>query len=444
MFTLFLRECKKVIFSITFLILLAGMLLMVISQDVLDFSDREIEMPQQGQNYGMQTKEIPEIIMPAALASLYSEFKSNSYIAYPIGFYKNVKLKNKEQEQMAEILSKLTGISADELIKSSGDSMEDDNSFTFENGNELAGSEGEFSITIPDANSGSDRTLFVKDDLTYEEFKASMQKADKLIGGGSDYSEANIVGLGKVPITYEEAAESYHLIKDKDHFTGAYARLFSDYLVSVISILPVFVAVALSLRDKRFGMHELIYTRKTSSVKIVLTRYIAIITAIMIPVIIISYISNISSWSFYDGMKLDYLAPLKYDFGWILPSVMISAAVGLFFTELTNTAIGVAIQGLWWFIDINMGIAEIKGGYSLFRLSPRHNTLNHTQTFMDHFDNLVANRLLFVGLALIFVTATIMIYEQKRRGRLNGQGKLKLFIKKPFPNMANSKNQSAT
>ena len=147
-----------------------------------------------------------------------------------------------------------------------------------------------------------------------------------------------------------------------------------------------------------------------------------------------------SAWSLYDGLQLDYFSPLKYDFGWILPSVMISAAVGLFFTELTNTAIGVAIQGLWWFIDLNMGIAEINGGYSLFRLSPRHNSLQNTETFIEHFHNLVANRLLFVGLALLFVTATIMIFEQKRRGRLNGQRKHKSLINIPFTNMANRKN----
>ena len=288
MFALFLREYKKVIFSVPFLILLAGMLLMVISQDVLDFSEKKIEMPQPEQNYGMQSKEISEIIMPAATASLYSEFKFNSYTAYPIGFYKNVKLNDKEQQQMAEILSKLTGISADELMKSSSEQMQNDNSLTFENGNELNESNGEVSMNFPDTNIGSKQLLSVKDELTYEEFKAFMQQADKLIGGGSDYSEASLLSFGKVPITYEEAVESYHLLKAKDEFTGAYARLFTDYLVNVMSVLPVFIAVAISLKDRRFRMHELIYTRKSSSINIVLTRYCAIITTIMIPVVIIS------------------------------------------------------------------------------------------------------------------------------------------------------------
>lgn len=422
MFTLFLRESKKVIFSITFLILIAAIFLMAYSQDVLNFSDKEIRMPHPGQNFGMQTKEIPEIIMPAALTSLYSEYKSNSYTAYPIGFYKNVKLNNRDQQQVAKILSMLTGISLDELIKSA--------SVTEKNGKSLI------------SENGNDASLLVKDRLTYEKFKSYMKQVDKLIGGGSNYSETFLLNFGKVPITYEEAVASYHMMKDKDHFSGAYARLFSDYMVIVLSILPVFVAIAISMKDRRTGIHELIYTRKISSVKLILTRYISIITAIMIPVIVISYISNMSAWSFYDGIKLDYLAPLKYDLGWILPSVMISAAVGMFFTELTNTAIGVAVQGLWWFIDINRGIAEVNSGYSLFRLSPRHNSLKNTQTFIDHFNSLFANRLFFIVLALIIVAATILIYEQKRRGKINGQGKLKLLLKKTFANMANSKSKS--
>jgi len=75
-----IRELKKVIFSITFLILIVGMFAMAYSQDVIDMSDREkLEMPQIGQDYGLQAKEVPEVIMNAALESLYNEFCSNNY-----------------------------------------------------------------------------------------------------------------------------------------------------------------------------------------------------------------------------------------------------------------------------------------------------------------------------------------------------------------------------
>lgn len=441
---LFFHECKKVVFSITFLVLIAGVLLMTGGQGVLDFSGEKIEMPQPGQeSYGIHTKEVPEVIMPAALTSLYAEFGNNTYTAYPIGFYKNVRLNDAQQRKMADVLCALTGIPAEELMKAYGEASKGGTHITFENGKEMTvQDEGSYKVTLPD-NAASNRTALspvtLKAGISYDEFKVYMQQADDLIGGGSNYSGIYLQSFGRVPVTYEEAVESYNLTKENDRFTGAYARLFSDYLVIVLSILPVFVAAAVCLKDKRTRMSELVHTKKASSARIILTRYLAIITAVMIPSVILSYLSSISTWRLYDGLVLDYLSPLKYDAGWILPSVMISTAVGMFLTELTNTPIVIFVQGLWWFIDINMGVQEIDGGYSLFRLAPRHNTLSGTQTFIDNFGNLAANRLLFTGLALVLAAATVLIYEQKRRGRLNGYGK----IKKTLAGVANRKNKSA-
>ena len=159
----------------------------------------------------------------------------------------------------------------------------------------------------------------------------------------------------------------------------------------------------------------------------------------MLPTIILAYISNISVWGQYSGMSLDYLAPLKYTIGWLMPSVMISAAIGMFFTELTGTPIAIAIQGLWWFIDINVGVSKLRGVHTLFELAPRHNALRNTQTFLDEFNTLAANRLIIVGAALLLVIATVIIYEQKRRGELSGYETIKTHI----AGLANRKSKSA-
>lgn len=440
---LFFRELKKVICSFSFLILIIGMIAMAASQDIFDFSDRKMEMPQPGQDYGMQTKEIPEIIMPAALDSLYHEFCADNYTAYPIGFYKNVKLNDSKQQQMAEILSALTGTPVKELMKADSRTEEKGKSITFDNGTGItAQGNGDFTVEMPDESSDGQAALSItlQENISYEEFKGYMAKADELIGGGSSYSQAYLIRFGRVPITYEEAIEQYSLWKNEDHFTGAFARMFSDYMgVGVLSVLPVFLGVALCLKDKRANVNGLIYTRKVSSIHIIITRYLGILAAVMIPTIILSYISNASVWNMFDGMAIDYLAPLKYDLGWLLPSVMVSAAVGMFLTELTGTPIAIAVQGLWWFLDMNLGISEIYGGYSLFRLTPRHNSLGNTQVYMDGFERLAANRLLFAGIALLLIAATVVIYEQKRRGKINGYGKIKKF----FADLADRKNKSA-
>lgn len=403
---LFIKELKKVVFSITFIVFVVASIAFLTSQDAMNFSDMKLSPPQQGMDYGMQSKEVPELIMPAAFESLYNEFMDNNYVAYPIGFYKNVKLNSKKQEQMAKIISALSGVSV--------------NKNTFENTDNIR--------------------LTLKDDITYETFKKYMQQADKLIGGGSRYNEVFLLDFGQVPITFEEAQEQYNLAANTDRFTGIFARLFCDFFGIIISILPVFIAVALCLKDNRARINDLIYARKTSSISIVFTRYSAILAAVMLYSVILAYISNISMWGLYDGAALDYFAPLKYAVGWLTPSAMISIAVGMLFTELTGTPIAIAIQGIWWFIEINASVAKLSGQQSLFQLIPRHNSYVNTQIFIDNFNTLAANRLLFAGAALTLVFITAIIYEQKRRGKINGFGKITKFITNP----SNSKDKSET
>lgn len=397
------KEIKKTVLSITFAVFIIFLLAFAISQEVLNFSNEIITVPQQGEDYGTQQKEEPELIMPAAFSSLYKEFTANEYIAYPIGFYKNVKLNDTDQEKMAEIISTLSGVPVDDLLNKSNIKVN------------------------------------LSADISYKIFKECMKQADNLIGGGSNYSENSLLNFSCVKITYEEAVESYNLIASTDKFTGAYARLFCDYIGIILSILPVFIAVAVCLKDRRAKMNDLIYARKISSFKLILSRYFAIIIAVMLPTVILAYISNSTIWGQYSGMNLDYFAPLKYAIGWLMPSAMIAVAIGIFFTELTETPIAIAIQGLWWFIDLNAGVSRMGGVHTLFELTPRHNVLGNTQIFLNEFNTLVANRLVMSGAALLFVIATVIIYEQKRRGRFSGYGKIKIHI----TSLANRKGKSA-
>lgn len=399
------KEIKKAAISITFFVFIIALFAMPLSQDVLNFSNHDvITAPKQGEDYGIQQKEVPELIMPAAFNSLYNEFTANEYIAYPIGFYKNVKLNETDKEKMAEIISTLSGVPVNDLL-TSANSIE---------------------VTL-------------SDDISYEEFKECMKQADDLIGGGSNYSENNLLNYSYVAITYEEAVTNYNLIVNEDKFTGAYARLFCDYVGIILSILPVFIAVAICLKDKQAKMNNLIYARKISSFKLILSRYFAVVISVMLPTVILAYISNSTVWGQYSGMILDYLAPLKYALGWLMTSVMIAAAIGMFFTELIRTPIAIAIQGLWWFIDLNAGVGRLRGVHTLFELTPRHNSLGNTQIFLDEFHTLVTNRLIIAGAALLLVAATVIIYEQKRRGKFSGYRE----IKRHNTSLANRKSKSA-
>jgi hypothetical protein len=65
---------------VIFWLMLSAMIVMTATQDVLYMGVWEkLEMPQPGQNYGTQIKEVPAVLMPAATQSLYDAFCVNSY-----------------------------------------------------------------------------------------------------------------------------------------------------------------------------------------------------------------------------------------------------------------------------------------------------------------------------------------------------------------------------
>ena len=445
---LLLQEIKKIVKSIPYLIFVAAVVIGLFSQGVFRFQDDLLEEPQPGGSYGYKHEEIVEQIMPLALRDLFTEFRNNNYTTYPIGFIKHVKLNEGKQERMAEILSEITGNDKDRILQEvAGITPSGSDNYTFQIGGDGMQQDGNGGFTIgsdeKQQSSPEKMTFTVREDMDYARFKELMGQADDLLGGGSNYAADSLIGYGTVPLTYEEAKERYDLAVSSDKVTGSYARLFSDYAgVMVLSILPVFLAVILSMKDQRAKMEALIYTKKTSAAKLTFIRYLAIVIAAMAPVIILSYLSNMMIWSSYHGMQLDYLAPLKYDFGWLLPSVMISTAIGMFLTELTGTPIAVAVQGLWWMFDVNLGIKNVPSGYALFRLAPRHNvgadSLFRTQDYLDHFGNLVQNRLLMAGIALALILLTILIYEAKRKGKFGGNA----FFKKAVSSIRDRKNQS--
>ncbi len=448
---LFVLEIKKIVKSIPYLIFVAAIIIELYSQGVFRFDKDPLQEPQPGGvngSYGYRYDEIPQMVMPSALRNLLSEFSNNNYTTYPIGFMKHVKLGEGEQEGMAEILSEITGSSKETILREvvGIDSAGSDN-YTFQIGgdNMQQGEDGDFTIgsDAKQQNEPEKLTFAVRDDLEYSRFRELMKQADDLLGGGSKYAPDSLSQYGTVPLTYEEAKERYELALNSDQITGGYARLFSDYAgAMVLSVLPVFLAVILCMKDQRAKMEALIYTKKMSGVKLTLIRYAALVIAAMLPVVILSYLSNMVVWGSYSGMRLDYLAPLKYDLGWLMPSVMISTAIGMFLTELTDTPIAVAVQGLWWMFDINLGIKTVHSGYSLFRLAPRHNVgakaWFKTQDYLDYFQNLMQNRFLMAGISLLLVIFTILIYEAKRKGKFGGNES----IKRVFSNFRNRKNQS--
>jgi hypothetical protein len=360
-----------------------------------------IRKPVQGQeSYGMTYSKDERVIINSTLKTMIREYNANRYATYPIGFYKEVTLNINKQSKMLNIMVEITGLDEKELEAA------------------LAAYRTDPEATIEQLN------LVAAEDMTYEKFKDLMKQADKLLGGGSSYSESYIMSNAYVPMTYEDALQDYNEVIQKDHLSGAYARLFCDYMGIVLTILPAFLAVTRGLRDKRARANQIIYTRRVTSLSVIMSRYLSMVVMIMLPVLIAA--GYMTAQCLYngasEGVTVDALAFVKYSFGWLLPAVMISVSVGVVITELTETAIAIVVMGIWWLISVFMGVINIRGGYG-WNLIPRHNAFGNYQVFHDNFSILAANRLSYAALAILLAAAAVFIYDLKRRGKFIINGK---------------------
>ena len=400
-FKLFMKECSQTAKSLTYWLLVIIMVLFFASQ--MGQMDME-KAPEKGlEDYGVKPSKDKNIIMSATLGMLAGEYAEGRYTTYPIGFVKSVTLGKEEEAKVGEILKEATGLDKEEIEEKIDEFYENSGGI----------------IT-------SRPVLEPLESLSYGRFEEIMQEVDDMLGGGSSYALDSLGDNGSEPKTYEDAVKEYEELVQKDGYTGGYARLFSDYMVIILGILPVFLAVTRELRDRRANMQELIYVRRSSSMTIIASRYLSMVVMILIPVFALSIqpLASCVTYAKTAGISVDYLAFAKYIAGWLLPTVMVVTALGMLLTELTDTALAVLVQGAWWFVSIFMGAKTMNGGRYGWNLIPRHNTILNYSGYQEGFSQLLTNRILYASLAVIAVSVTAWIYSQKRKGRMNIRGKI--------------------
>lgn len=400
--TLFKKECTQILKSLIFWLYVACLVLFFNSQMG---NSTVLNPPQEGQenyyNYGFKTDITEQDVMETGVGTLAYAYYYDHYVTYPVGYAKNVRISEAEKQEIADIIYDLTGVKADEI---------ENNIASYFQENDIQTTQ----YKVP-----------LKDGISYEQFIKDMEQVADILGPGSDYTEDRLWSNVMIPVDYEGAVENYQALTEQDGLTGGYARLFCDYMGIILGILPVFVTATRMLRDKRAQMQELIYSRGASSAVVMGTRYAALVFMHMIPVLILSLLPTISCITAgIEGVQLDYLAWLKYDLGWLLPMVMIVTAVGMLCTELTETALAVLVQAVWWFMSVMTGAAGMNGGRYGWNLIPRHNTELNYAGFAEGFRQLAMNRILYAVLALVLLALTIFIYEKKRKGHLRRRGKI--------------------
>ena len=370
------------------------------------------------------SEEDPEAIMTGVTRALLAEYEDNSYAAYPLGYYKAITLSDDKQRQVLEILCEITGLTEKELKNLPEDyfpavtgTMISFNAMNVDKDGKLNMKMGSSTGTKSEDNK---YTHFVSQ-VTYEHFKELMQEMEAIIGEkGSQYSpEMMITYFGMSEMTYEEALEEYHQTINQDKVTGGFARLFCDYMGLELGLYPIFLAVMIWMKDRMSNAAELIYSRKVSSAKLVLSRYIAGIMMVFIPVLLLSLESLVPLISFgaKNDIPIDCFAYIRYIAWWLLPEVMAICAVGMFFTLLTDSPIAIAVQFLWWMAD--KGATGLSGDTTSTTLMIRHNTLRGYEIIQENLQTICINRLLMVGIGILFVILSIWILTLKRKGKIN-------------------------
>lgn len=450
---LFIKELKKICFSIVY-ILFIGLLLLSWHENFYGITSKEIQAsngaeasitsqitggsilakPEQGaDNYGLIKKEVPDKIMCGGTDMLIIEYLNNSYATYPFNYYKEVILSTEEQKEILSIIEEITGLSEEQIKNLPDDYFPSVNGNIIHMGGDAAqNQDGSFSFSTENSDTLQEEEDYTKHfvaQVSYERFKELMSQAEEIIGDGSYYSMDMLLEYyGQAGMTYDEAINEYNKTIYDDKVSIAFARLFCDYMTRVLGLYPIFIVVVFWLKDRRNKMNELINSKQIETVKLITVRTLAILTAVILPVIILSFESLIPlmEYSAETGIAIDAFAFIKYILWWLLPTVIVVTGLGTFLTILTTTPIAILVQFIWWFID--SAITGLSGDTRLYTLMIRHNSLNGAELIQRDFNIIWLNRGLMMFVSIVLIYLSIVIYNKKRGGKLD----YAYFIQKHF------------
>ena len=393
---LFGFECKKIFRSAAFIVYCAISLLFFLTNYYSDCSD---EASMSDDTVAIEDH---DLIMDGATNSLMGDFASNRFVCYPYGFYKSVHLKEKKHDKVKEYLKEITGT--------------DDKGFE-----ELLATgeiyfEGFSTVELYEFHD-----IPVKEGFEYERFCEIMADVDDMLGGGSIYVPENLMySFSLVPMPAEEVKAEHDAFYDKDKITGGLARLFCDYAGICLAILPVFAAAWLTAADKKRRMHELVYTRDISSLRLVFTRYAALLFTMFIPVAAEMLIALIQALVVYRGESMDLLAFFKLPMIWLIPILMFTTAVGVLLTEVFSSPVAILAQVVIWFRAVIMTDFQLDGDIVKFTLVCRHNTPFEREVFLEGLDDFIFSRVFWTIVSLVIMLLAAVVYSAKREGRFNG------------------------
>jgi hypothetical protein len=326
------------------------------------------------------------IIIEAVIDSLSSDYQSNSYYITLRNAMKHISLSERKQEQIYNILLKM-----EEFIDNAAD-----------------------------------------EDINMDDFYRIMRKAGAIIGNNNDYKNPDMYfnrdrrWVSFDLATYEQALSEYNKFAVQDGVSGGLARLFAKFISIGCLLFGAFVSVFYMLKDKK--SEEVLSGKSISSVRLFLTKYMAVNVVLFLPILILAVAATVhAGWIAREvsAAGFDIFAFLKVSVLWVIPTNMFVTAFAMLITVATYTPVAVILLApVWWLqmvITDSFGLhMTIIGFYSEFSFD----------LYRIARPEIIINRLFYTGISIILVCLTVWFYHLKRGGKLNVQNLYRSLQKK--------------
>ena len=414
---LFLCECRRVLKSVSYWLFVGALVLFLYSQQALPVTEGgdAFVRPQPGDE---QNVLVPSgdgaRIMPEAAAALLDRWQANSFTTYPppLCIYRRVTLNEQKHAELGAVLTDLYGQDAAALPQTAP-----------ANTGFLVSADGTLAPTVgADLDAGALPALRVG--LTWTDFTAAMDKADRLLGGGSDWAPVGLKqNFGFVPASFEDLLAEYEAGMQHDRYTGAYARLFCDYTVIALALFGALPAVALFLQDfgsrARRGVADAVWSRRCPSLGLVVVRAAALAVLEFAPVLLMDIFETAYYAHQYGAANIALGAFLRYSVLWLLPTLLLEVAGGAALTLVTGTAAGAAVWPALGWLCVTMGVTGLSNGSTYGSLlTPRHNTVGKYLVYQQNLPRLLAGRGMALAAAAALLAAAVWALRRRRRGAM--------------------------
>lgn len=248
-------------------------------------------------------------------------------------------------------------------------------------------------------------------DTTFTEalYGDMLEQLQQNFGEHTIYTQDRVKRYGVKVKNYLFNKQEADAIKKYEKVTGAYARLFADYIGIAVGFFSIFIAGFALVKDKRYKAAEMIYTKPVSSIQYVLSKYVGNVVLMLAVVLIIAAYTTYTFHIEYD--QINYVAFFQYTLTWILPTIMVVTSIGYLIQIIAGNGIVpiIAIFAYWFY-----SMPFTRQQYHITRYIIRYNKVTTLAKYQEVASAITTNRLFITGASLIILIIALWLFEKKR------------------------------